>query len=135
MVRFLAASSRKPSRVGFFATFLSPASGALAGMHRQDVMANNLANINTVGFKPLDVTLAERLPERLSPGPLSMFADTAGIPTDSQLLLERLLNAPGVALGILHRVRQRLGLLLRLNLPADRGQFGLDALALFPFVQ
>jgi len=29
------------------------ASGALASMHAQDVLTNNLANINTTGFKPL----------------------------------------------------------------------------------
>ena len=39
-------------------------SGALAASYRQDVAANNLANVNTVGFKP-DLTLAmARQPER-----------------------------------------------------------------------
>ena len=66
------------------------ASGALASMHRQDAMANNLANINTVGFKPSDVTLAARLPERLAPGAISMLAEQPTIPTDAQLMLEQL---------------------------------------------
>lgn len=37
------------------------AAGALTSMHRQDVLANNLANLNTVGFKPDTVTM-RRLP-------------------------------------------------------------------------
>jgi flagellar basal body rod protein FlgG len=41
------------------------ASGTLTGMHRMDVIANNLANVNTVGFKPDIVYQLERLPERL----------------------------------------------------------------------
>lgn len=41
------------------------AGGALQFMHRQDVMANNLANSNTVGFKPDSVISRQRLPERL----------------------------------------------------------------------
>lgn len=41
------------------------AAGAIASAHRQDVLANNLANINTVGFKPDAVDVRARLPERL----------------------------------------------------------------------
>ena len=41
------------------------ASGTLTGMHRMDVVANNLANVNTVGFKPDIVYQLERLPARL----------------------------------------------------------------------
>lgn len=57
------------------------AGGALASLHKQDVLANNLANINTVGFKPDLVNFRARLPERLeSPTP----------DADPQLLLEQL---------------------------------------------
>ncbi len=45
------------------------AAGALTSMHRLDVTANNLANVNTLGFKPDVVTTRARLPERLeNPG-------------------------------------------------------------------
>jgi len=57
------------------------AAGALSSMHRQDVLANNLANMNTVGFKPDRVDTRQRLPERLE------SPDTFASP---QLLLERL---------------------------------------------
>lgn len=57
------------------------AAGTLTSLHRQDVLANNLANLNTVGFKPDLVTNRARLPERMeSPG---SFAEP-------QLLLEQL---------------------------------------------
>lgn len=39
------------------------ASGVLTNTYRQDVFANNLANVNTVGFKPDLPTVAQRLPE------------------------------------------------------------------------
>jgi flagellar basal-body rod protein FlgF len=105
------------------------ASGALAGMHRQDVMANNLANINTVGFKPSDVTLAAREPERLAPGPVSMFAEASGLPTDSQLMLEQLGGGLFVAPS---RVDLRQGPLQRTGNDLDlaiegRGFFVVDA--------
>lgn len=48
------------------------ASGTLTSLHRQDVLANNLANINTVGFKPDFVALQARLPERLESGDAMM---------------------------------------------------------------
>lgn len=41
------------------------AAGALTNLHRQDVIANNLANVNTVGFKPDMVFNQQRLPARL----------------------------------------------------------------------
>ena len=60
--------------------FYVSASGMLTSLHRQDVAASNLANVNTVGFKP-DVALPlNRLPERLENG-----ADV-----DPQELLEKL---------------------------------------------
>lgn len=37
------------------------AAGALTSMHRQDVLSNNLANMNTVGFKP-DAVAVRHLP-------------------------------------------------------------------------
>jgi flagellar basal body rod protein FlgG len=39
------------------------ASGVLVNMHRQDVLANNLANVNTTAFKRQLVTFTERQPE------------------------------------------------------------------------
>jgi flagellar basal-body rod protein FlgF len=57
------------------------AGGALTSMHRQDVIANNLANVNTVGFKPDAVFAKSRLPERLESGTAM---------ADPQLLLEQL---------------------------------------------
>lgn len=56
------------------------AGGALSGMHRQDVLANNLANVNTTGFKPDFVVARQRLPERLE----------SNQPVDPQVLLEKL---------------------------------------------
>ena len=41
------------------------ASGALTHLERQNVIANNLANASTVGFKPDLVYTRQRLPERL----------------------------------------------------------------------
>ncbi len=40
------------------------ASGALAGIHRQDALTNNLANANTVGFKPILTGTMHRLAAR-----------------------------------------------------------------------
>ena len=57
------------------------AAGAMSNMHKLDVYANNLANIETVGFKPNTVYFKERAPERLEdmhPG------------VDPQFMLERL---------------------------------------------
>lgn len=69
------------------------AAGALSNMHRQDVMANNLANLATVGFKPDEVTFMTRLPERIDPGSLSSCEE----PADPQLMLERLGGGQWVA--------------------------------------
>jgi flagellar basal body rod protein FlgG len=41
------------------------AAGTLTSLHRQDALANNLANVNTAGFKPDEVQFRARLPERL----------------------------------------------------------------------
>jgi flagellar basal body rod protein FlgG len=54
--------------------------GVLTNLYRQDVMANNLANVNTVGFKPDMVLNRARLPERLE----------SGADVNPQLLLEQL---------------------------------------------
>jgi flagellar basal body rod protein FlgG len=63
------------------------ASGVLTSMHRQDVIANNLANVATVGFKPDAVTLMARQPERLEAGALSALNSE---PPQPQRLLEQL---------------------------------------------
>lgn len=57
------------------------AGGLLTTLHRQSVTANNLANVNTVAFKPDSVFTRVRLPERLESG--------AG-GGDPQLMLEKL---------------------------------------------
>ena len=44
------------------------ATGVLTNMYRQDVITNNLANTNTVGFKPDQVYTRQRLPGRLETG-------------------------------------------------------------------
>lgn len=56
------------------------ASGALTAMYRQDVYANNLANMDTVGFKPDIPVLKQRLDAR--------HEDHLNLP--SNVLLERL---------------------------------------------
>ncbi len=40
------------------------ASGALASIHQQDALTNNLANVNTAGFKPILTGTMHRLAER-----------------------------------------------------------------------
>jgi len=57
------------------------AGGTLVSLHKQDVLANNLANSNTVGFKPDIVNFRARLPERL---------ESPTLDADPQLLLEQL---------------------------------------------
>ncbi len=57
------------------------ASGAAVNLARQDVFANNLANISTTGFKPLEVALRQRDPVRIE--------DDLGL-VESDRLLERL---------------------------------------------
>lgn len=44
------------------------ASGALTSLYRQDVLANNLANLNTVGFKPDVPEIRHRDPARIEDG-------------------------------------------------------------------
>lgn len=66
------------------------AAGVLTNMHRLDVMANNLANLNTVGFKPDEVTFMNRAPERIDPGALSMMGAGGSEPADPQFMLEQL---------------------------------------------
>ncbi len=63
------------------------AAGTLADIHRQEVITNNLANVNTVGFKPDLVFSMQRLPERLG----------SGSAVEPQLLLEQLGGAQSVA--------------------------------------
>lgn len=60
------------------------AAGVLANIDRQEVITNNLANSNTVGFKPDMVFMMQRLPERLE----------SGAPIDPQWMLERLGGSP-----------------------------------------
>lgn len=47
------------------------AAGAFTSLHRQDVHANNLANVNTIGFKPDESYARHRLPERLESGAMA----------------------------------------------------------------
>jgi flagellar basal-body rod protein FlgF len=67
-----------------YGTYLSTGS-VLASMRRMDVIANNLANANTIGFKSDLVTAAERPAERVEG--LSPFADPLALP---QPILEKL---------------------------------------------
>jgi flagellar basal-body rod protein FlgG len=62
------------------------AAGVLTNMHRQDVLTNNLANTETVGFKPDQVYTRQRLPERLESGAM----------IDPQGMLERLGGGPAL---------------------------------------
>ncbi len=71
------------------------AGGALTSMYRQDVLANNLANLNTVGFKPHALAMRARDTARAEDGLHHM---------DSNDLLERLgggvlADAPHVDFG------------------------------------
>lgn len=67
------------------------ASGVLTNMYRQDVFANNLANSETVGYKPDRATISQRPPESIEDG----FR-----PEYSQKLLDRL--GGGVLAGPQH---------------------------------
>ncbi len=52
------------------------ASGVLTNMHRQDVIANNLANASTTGFKRDLAAFSQRLPEsQENPGPFDLTND------------------------------------------------------------
>ena len=44
------------------------ASGVMVNAHRQDVLSNNLANVNTVGFKPQFSDVRQRPAERIEDG-------------------------------------------------------------------
>jgi len=44
------------------------ASGVMVNAHRQDVLANNLANVNTAGFKPMFTDVRQRPAESLENG-------------------------------------------------------------------
>ena len=61
------------------------ASGALTSLYRQDLVANNLANSNTIGFKPDIASTRQRLPERLE-NPGSFIAASS----DPKAMLEKL---------------------------------------------
>ncbi|HWB19939.1 MAG TPA: flagellar hook-basal body protein [Phycisphaerales bacterium] len=83
------------------------ASGVLNSMYRQDVQANNLANINTVGFKPDIPVVKERLTAREEAG---------GMPGDIQNILEQL---GGGLFGDQTRVSTAQGSLLQTTQPFD----------------
>ena len=46
------------------------ASGVMVNSHRQDVLSNNLANVNTAGFKPLFTDVRQRPAESQENGPV-----------------------------------------------------------------
>lgn len=83
------------------------AAGALSASHRQDVAANNLANVNTVGFKPQLAAAQARRPEARE--------DLSPLGTSRQLL-ERL-GGGTVAAG--SRVSLRRGPIHRTGNPLD----------------
>ena len=53
------------------------ASGVMVNSHRQDVLANNLANVNTAGFKPMFTDLRQRPAESLEDGPVDFGLSNA----------------------------------------------------------
>ena len=53
------------------------ASGVMVNAHRQDVLANNLANVNTAGFKPLFTDARQRPAESLENGPVDFGLSNA----------------------------------------------------------
>jgi flagellar basal-body rod protein FlgF len=83
------------------------ASGVLTSLYRQDIHANNLANINTAGFKPEITTTVAREAARVEDG-------LAHLP--SNLMLERL--GAGVLLAP-NRVSTEQGALERTGEPLD----------------
>jgi len=46
------------------------ASGVMVNTHRQDVFSNNLANVNTAGFKPMFTDIRQRPAETVEDGPV-----------------------------------------------------------------
>lgn len=83
------------------------ASGVLTNLYRQDVFANNLANVETVGFKPDSPSIRQRDPESIE--------DRLGLDV-SQRLLDEL--GGGVLAGP-QRVSFRPGPLARTGAPLD----------------
>ncbi len=83
------------------------ASGVVTNMYRQDVMANNLANVGTVGFKPDSAFVMQRDAVRIEDGLMSL---------PSNALLERL--GAGTLLGR-NRVSQKQGELETTGNPLD----------------
>jgi flagellar basal body rod protein FlgG len=53
------------------------ASGVMVNSHRQDVLANNLANVNTAGFKPLFTDARQRPAESIENGPVDFGVSNA----------------------------------------------------------
>ena len=53
------------------------ASGVMVNSHRQDVLANNLANVNTAGFKPLFTDVRQRPAESIEDGPVDFGLSNA----------------------------------------------------------
>jgi flagellar basal body rod protein FlgG len=83
------------------------ASGALVHSHRVDVASNNLANVNTTGFKPVLAALQQRAPEA-SENNLPMH--------DHHALLDRL---GGGVLGQDHRLNLSAGAMQQTGNPLD----------------
>jgi len=83
------------------------ASGALANMHRMDTFANNLANIETAGFKPVISSLRQRDPVRQEDGVFNL-------PSNS--MLERL---GGGVMQMPPRIQWQQGAPQRTGLPLD----------------
>ena len=53
------------------------ASGVMVNAHRQDVLANNLANVNTAGFKPMFTDIRQRPAESIEDGPFDFGVSNA----------------------------------------------------------
>jgi flagellar basal-body rod protein FlgF len=98
------------------------ANGISCSQHKMNVLANNLANVNTTAFKPSEVVMAERPrePEQMRSG------------FDSRQLLEQLgggttvgYSGPNLRQGSIERTEQKTDLALRgegfLHLEGERG--------------
>ena len=96
------------------------ASGVLTNLYRQDVFANNLANVETVGFKPTLASIRQRDPESVEdPGSLGV----------SQRLLDQLgggVLAGPQRIGFAPGPLQRTGNPLDVALADDRSFFVVD---------
>jgi flagellar basal-body rod protein FlgF len=88
------------------------ASGVLTNLYRQDVATNNLANVNTVGYKPDNATFRLRDPARVEDGLPQL---------DSNELLEKL--GAGVLLGP-NRIDLRAGPMSHTENPLDLAVMG-----------